>query len=273
MRGLYYFSGIRGTQRPSSRKVISQAPTRCGGITRISGAQLGAGLEDVDAKAEAENTSLYDDPYLYSAYPDPGQCLSSAMNRVSESWANLLQACHDLIAFDMVLCPHDPADLIEPDPRPKMATVRLSGCGSCGSCPEGPAFPGKSPEYRLPLLSPPPLHTATVAAAQRLDNGNAPYPPFIVRCRACLKDRWCERCNIWWCESCYTVAKKRMHTSNTTPSGADPKTGATSHAVSGRETSLTPLVDQSIKVHNGLCTSKCLMDELLNGVGEGGMWG
>lgn len=32
-------------------------------------------------------------------------------------------------------------------------------------------------------------------------------------------------------------------------------------------------LNEDIKVHNGLCVSKCLMDELLNGVGEGGMWG
>ena len=39
------------------------------------------------------------------------------------------------------------------------------------------------------------------------------------------------------------------------------------------ETSMTPLVDQSIKVYQNLCISSCLMDDLMNGVGEGGMWG
>ena len=243
--------------------------SRHGGITEASGAQLGA----QSGGLTRSRITLQSDPYAHSAYAHLGECVSTAKLHVSEGWNDLLQACRGLIAFDVVLCPHNPASLVDFDPRPKMASIRLLGCASCGSCPEGPAFPDQSPEHRIPLLSPPPLHTSKVAAAQRLDNGNTPYPPFIVRCRTCLKDRWCERCNTWWCESCYTVPKKRTQMSNEKAAGIYTRTAETSLSASIRETSLTPLVDQSIKVHNGLCISKCLMDELLNGVGEGGMWG
>ena len=74
--------------------------------------------------------------------------------------------------------------------------------------------------------------------------------------RATLTPKSAQRCNVWWCESCYTVPKNR-----------GPMKGDPASIVPGRAS------NEDIKVHNGLCVSKCLMDELLNGVGEGGMWG
>ena len=109
-------------------------------------------------------------------------------------------------------------------------------------------------EERLPILHPPPLHTFSVKAAQRLNIGCAEYPPFVVRCKTCLASRWCERCNVWWCEQCISLQPEK--------SSGDQEQGMTKATGLG-----------NIKVHNGLCVSRCLMDDLLNGVGEGGMWG
>ena len=272
LKALYYFNGMARSIK-AERPLLESSFKRQHGITEISGAQLGAGMEAIEQKLGAKDIPHLNDPYAYSAYPLPGLVGRTAMNRALESWAYVLRACRGLIAFDMILCPHDPATIVNNDPRPRIATIRLSACESCGSCPEGCAFPGRTPEHRLPLLFPPPVHHSKVGAAQRLDNGGAPYPPFIARCEECLKDRWCAKCNVWWCEACYTTPKKRAHIADTSPSGTVLETGPLGHAVSGKETSLTPLVDHSIKVHNGLCTSKCLVDELLNGAGEGGMWG
>lgn len=176
---------------------------------------------------------------------------------LEDEWAKIIQACEGLIAFDAVLCRHEPPQdgVFSVDLSPKIASIGLSGCQQCGSCPEGPAKPGVSPESQLPLLAPPPLHSSSIKAAQRLDTKSMAHPTFIARSRDCLKDRWCQRCNTWWCESCYTVPSRRT---------VIPQS-ATAAGVSNPES--------SIKVHNHLCVSMCLMDELLNGVGEGGMWG
>jgi len=144
--------------------------------------------------------------------------------RPSPEWALTLQACEGIIFFDAVLCRgprHDPSkayiDYVEADgssgvPHPfgylpaAIATIALgpSGCASCHSTPEGPAIFGQSPASHLPLLNQPPLHSASIRAAQApiATDGSAP-PPLVVRCEGCLRGRWCERCNKWWDEPCY----------------------------------------------------------------------
>ncbi|KAL2049345.1 hypothetical protein ABVK25_010355 [Lepraria finkii] len=148
---------------------------------------------------------------------------------IAVQWASLLAVCEGLIAFDAVLCRQHNNVLAHPevghvstrsaetiyDARPALATISLSGCQKCGSSPEGPACPGKSPEFQLPLLAPPHIHSSSVKAAQRLGTNGLPHPQFIARCRQCLKDRWCERCNAWWCESCYTTPKRRVLSTST----------------------------------------------------------
>ena len=223
------------------------------GITASMGAQLGAGNHMADG-LDNFTKPVAQDPYSDSPYGAPGISYVLRDISVKSGWAEMLEACTGLIAFDAVLCRHDRK--IAPDGGPDIATVRLNGCNSCGTCPEGPAYPGISPANHLPLLSPPPLHSSKVEVAQRIDTQGQPYPPLILRCRTCLKDRWCETCNAWWCESCYTIPKKISHSK-----------GDSTPSLSSRASS------EGIKVHNGLCVSKCLMDVLLNGIGEGGMWG
>ena len=244
LKGLYLF-GQRN--RPKFSYEFLKKP-QAGGMTASIGAQLGAG-NHMDHDRDNSRKSFEEDPYSDSPYGALG--LSRDLYVWSnEDWPNVLEACVGVIAFDAVLCRHPAIS------RPSLATVRLKGCESCGSCPEEPAYPGVSPPDRLPLLSPPPLHSSKVEVAQRIDTAGQPYPPLILRCRTCLKNRWCERCNAWWCESCYTVPKSRGINKS------DPASIMSCSASNG-----------DIKVHNGLCVSRCLVDELLCGAGEGGMWG
>lgn len=214
------------------------------GVTSSLGAQLGVGA------STSSGTSINNDRWCNAT----GEVLSSLLPMESE-WAKLIQACNGLIAFDAVLCGREShhCGMAPQDLSPRIACVSLSGCQQCGSCPEGPAKPGESPENALPLLDPPPLHFSSVKAAQRPDTKGQDDPMLIARCRVCLKNRWCGRCNAWWCEACYTVPSR----DGLLPL-MDPPTGRR---------------NSSIKVHNHLCVATCLMDESLNGVGEGGMWG
>jgi len=214
------------------------------GITTSLGAQLGVG--SFTSSETPQQSDLW--------YNATGKVLSHSSFNDSE-WASLIQACKGIIAFDAVLCAGElhRYDMGPVNLSPRIACISLGGCQQCATCPEGPSKPGGSPESALPLLFPLPLHSSSVKAARRPDTKELAHPMMIARCWACLKDRWCERCNVWWCEACYTVPPSKYP---------------------------LPLADppierniSSIKVHNHLCVSTCLMDELLNGVGEGGMWG
>ena len=256
LRGTLRIKAIYLFGQPSRAQEVlkfEDAMTRPESITASMGAQLGAGNYVADGLDNFRKLRVQD-PYSDSPYGAPGMSCIVEGRCATPGWSDILKVCAGFIAFDAVLCRHDQED--SNDPSPSLATVRLTGCKSCGTCPEGPAYPGVSPTHHLPLLSPPPLHSSKVEVAQRIDTQGQPYPPLILRCRACLKDRWCETCNAWWCESCYTIPKRR-----------DPTKGDSISALS------RGVLTEGIKVHNGLCVSKCLMEVLLNGVGEGGMWG
>ena len=245
LKGLYYFTPQDASADFLAAKLVQRAPGI--GITNALGAQLGAGISMSSGALHEQliKSSWHQNNAWYGA---TGQVFRLDVT-IEQDWALLLQACEGLIAFDAVLCRQVPN---HPNAGPKLATVSLGGCETCGSCPEGRVSPGTSTENELPLLAPLPIHLSSVRIAQRLDTGGYPHPPLIARCRTCLKERWCERCNVWWCESCYTIPSRRERASVSQATGAD---------------------ESSIKVHNNLCVSKCLVDEMLNGVGEGGMWG
>ncbi|KZF22898.1 hypothetical protein L228DRAFT_247313 [Xylona heveae TC161] len=135
-------------------------------------------------------------------------------------WAEIVQLCEGVIAFDAILCRgprHNPRSILRPEDqvdsrstlpflRPAIATIALGpeGCNNCHSSPEGAAIYGKSKPKELPLLAPPPFHSSSVRAAQmpppHLAAGDV---HLFARCEECLRERWCESCNKWWCESCY----------------------------------------------------------------------
>ena len=246
-RGFYLFGLPSGFQEMLNMRDTMTRPEATG-VTASMGAQLGAGVQTTNKLDDHRR----DDPYSDSPYGTMGPSEHLNDTRWVSDWPKILEACAGSISFDVVVCRHNRED--PSDPGPRFGTIRLAGCISCGTCPEGPAYPGLSPAAHLPLLSPPPLHSSKVEMAQCMNVTNGqPYPPLILRCRYCLRDRWCENCNTWWCESCYTIPK------GTSRTNGDAALGAASKG--------------EIKVHNGLCVSKCLMDDLLNGAGEGGMWG
>ncbi|CCC09737.1 unnamed protein product [Sordaria macrospora k-hell] len=115
-----------------------------------------------------------------------------------------------------------------------IATHSLGGCAGCGSAPEGWTIWGEEPPTerdpyerraseggtmttdigRFPLLAPPPMHSVSLKSAM-CPTGQSVYTRlsqfrskgeqarFIPRCYDCIRDRYCNRCNKWWCETCY----------------------------------------------------------------------
>jgi hypothetical protein len=124
---------------------------------------------------------------------------------VDPEWALCLMTCEGLIAFDAVLCRgprHRNSDAPSPLPDcldPCVATFAVPLCQNCHAAPEG-VLTSKSPRFSLPLLSPPPLLSSTLAAAV---SPHSPNQSFIARCGDCLRDRYCGSCHSWWCEDCY----------------------------------------------------------------------
>ncbi|KAL4994809.1 hypothetical protein BDV10DRAFT_176010 [Aspergillus recurvatus] len=149
-------------------------------------------------------------------YSSSGKLLK---RHIEEGWAETLQKCEGIIAFDAVLCRGPRHDInfcatesrnmedAQPGKRllgPAIATIALgpSGCNGCHSSEEGPSIWGQSPAEHFPLLAPPPLHSSSLAAAKRPALFPGEHPMLIARCADCLADRWCHRCNSWFCNSC-----------------------------------------------------------------------
>jgi hypothetical protein len=279
IKGIYFF-GQRETirevpkQKSTNKKSRSPSPK---GVMSSQGAQIGA--EWNHKSSEALSASLT--PSLDKWYQCSGRMMSK---RASLEWAETLKACEGIIAFDAVLCRgprHNPARAFVsnsdsessglPHPSsylsPAVATIALGskGCETCHSCPESPALFGQSPSSELPLLSPIPLHSSSLRAAQipHTVDGSKP-PPLFVRCEDCLKGRWCERCHKWWDEDCYTVSAVAQRTElQQTEFMETAATDGPAHM----------LPKQSIKVHMGLCVNSCLVGEMMAGAGSNGMWG
>ncbi|RDW67102.1 uncharacterized protein DSM5745_08968 [Aspergillus mulundensis] len=138
---------------------------------------------------------------------------------IEDGWAQTLQKCEGIIAFDATLCrgPRHDIELHATKSQetedgqlmgrllgPAIATIALGprGCDRCHASEEGPAIWGQSPAEHFPLLTPPPLHSSSLAAARRPALFPNEHPVLIARCADCLVDRWCHRCNKWFCNSC-----------------------------------------------------------------------
>lgn len=232
------------------------------GVTVSEGAQIGA--EWNQRSSTALTSRLADEETKW--YASTGR----ALKRQQSDWPETLQVCRGLIAFDAILCRSMRHDITKVDSKdflqPTIASIALgpSGCETCGSCPEGPAIFGQSEESALPLLGPPPLHASTVRAGQRpnqLDDGT--FPKLILRCEDCLRGRWCERCNRWWCEDCY-----REPVSRASQQGND--------TLADQQHSVPPEPNNPagpVKVYSKLCVERCLVREMMSGAGSNGMWG
>ncbi|KAF7171407.1 hypothetical protein CNMCM5623_003776 [Aspergillus felis] len=203
VKGIYFFTPPNLAQAAARSKYRNWWSSRCASQT------------PVEARQPSRQQDQTGDIYRQNAWYSPSGRLLTAS--IEEGWAQTIQRCHGTIAFDAVLCRgprHDPnAMLVSQNGSPHeghllgpaIATVALGsrGCDGCHSSPEGPAIWGQCPEETFPLLTPPPFHTSSIVAAKRpsLFPG-AEHPALIARCADCLTDRWCHRCNKWFCADC-----------------------------------------------------------------------
>ena len=210
VKGIYYFSPRTKLPRaPVRRRYRDWWSSRMGGSRSSSATSSNASSDN-----EEEDGHGIPRPEQNEWYSPSGKLFKHSLD---DGWGQVLQKCEGLIAFDAVLCRgprHDvslspPADEENPAPEtsllaPAVATVALGprGCDGCHSSPEGPAIWGQSPDQQFTLLSPLPLHLSSVAAAKRPEQIPGKHPFLIARCTDCLTDRWCHRCNKWFCSSC-----------------------------------------------------------------------
>lgn len=271
VKGIYMFGPRDRSYEPESTRTPSPPASR--GILASQGAQIGAEWNEKSSRALNTVLARTSDRW----YQSSGRMITK---RPSSEWAEVIQACEGLIAFDAVLCRgprHDPSKAIVrdsssvPNPtaflRPSIATVALgpAGCETCRSASEGPAIYGDSPASCFPLLSPIPLHASTLRAARvpHTTDGSRP-PPLYMRCEDCLKGRWCERCHKWWDERCYAGSTLAQRTELQQTELAETFT---------TEGTISMIPKQTIKVHMGLCVDQCLVGEMMAGAGSNGMWG
>jgi hypothetical protein len=273
LRGLYIFGPMEASPGPPEPIIgRRRSPTRYpdsspAGVMSVLGAQLGAEWNKRSQEALTKDLCGVEDKWY-----QPTGFMFKKKTPLSD-WADTIAACEGIIHFDAVLCRgprHNPLNYAHQDPNtpqnphntyltPAIATVALGphGCNKCKSCPEGPAIFGESPSHHLPLLSPPPLHSSSIRAAQwphTKDNSTEP-PKLFVRCKDCLKHRWCERCGKWWDESCYMPTNTRTELQN-------------QEFMQWQVLSTEERPKEDIKVHMGLCVDNCLVDEMMAGGGS-----
>lgn len=272
LRGLYVF-GPKDGQRHYTRKdaLCSAVQGYTDGVTSSEGAQIGATWNPKSHDSLTSSLTRCTDRW----YQPSGKMFSIAVP-YRAPWAEALQACEGIIAFDAILCGgprHDAAKYYSSTPVedsgrngswlvPMVANVALGyGCVECKSSSEGPVIYETSETSRLPLLDPPLRHSSAMKDAQRptLISGST-YPSLYARCEECLTARWCERCLKWWDERCYPpkVTDRRISEVREAAMALDPTVQS---------------VQQDIRVFLGLCTSSCLVSEEMYGSGSGGMWG
>ncbi|KAL4787522.1 hypothetical protein BJX76DRAFT_298877 [Aspergillus varians] len=202
VKGIYYFTPIDRARAAVRSKYRHWWSSQCAG-QRTPGDVAPTGNQP-----ESQHQNAW--------YSPSGKLLK---RNVEEGWAQTLQKCDGIIAFDAVLCrgPRHDIDIHasesrnteEPRPEtrilpPAIATISLGprGCDSCHTSEEGPAIWGQSPGEHFPLLTPPPFHSSSLTAARRPALFPGEHPVLISRCADCLTDRWCHRCNKWFCSSC-----------------------------------------------------------------------
>lgn len=272
LKALYFFGPKNSTRSTIWQR--QQRQPRAMGVTTSEGAQIGAEWNQRSSTALLSTISD-DETRWYS-------CTGRILKRPLSDWPETIRACKDLITFDAVLCRGPRHDITKVDSKdflqPTIATVALgpTGCESCGTCPEGPARFGETSESTLPLLSPAPSHSSTVHAAQRPQQAtltnDSPPPPLLLRCEDCLRARWCERCNRWWCETCYEEPRSRIHLRTEMQ-----QLELRDQLRDGGWEDVTRTVYEGdgpqIKVYSKLCTEHCLVSEMMSGAGSNGMWG
>lgn len=264
LRGLYVF-GRKDAPRAVSSAFDPMPPRiRDTGVMSASGAQIGADWNQRSSEMLALRLSDEESQW-YS-------CNGRVIKRPYGEWAETLQVCKGLINFDAVLCRGPRHDITKVDSKdflqPTIATIALGpkGCEICASCPEGPAIFDQSHESASPLLGPAPIHTSSVKAALRPEQGaDGKFPRLILRCEDCVRDRYCEQCHRWWCEDCYQNPVSRAHL-RTEMQQVELREELERGGWTNPGT--TP-----VKVFSKLCVERCLVAEMMSGAGSNGMWG
>jgi hypothetical protein len=220
VKGIYYFTPVSQPRAMVRSKYRDWWGSRCAGQT-LGDAPMAK--EEPSHSDDAQGSPLY---CQNAWYRTSGRLFPQI---VEEEWAQTIQQCEGVISFDAVLCrgPRHNVDFYTTLSRsqhahqpggqmlgPAIATVALGpkGCDGCHTSPEGPAIWGQSPDTQFPLLTPPPLHSSSVAEAKRPTLFPDEHPVLVARCAECLTDRWCHRCNKWFCTNCLPNPE-RMRTS------------------------------------------------------------
>ena len=287
LQALYVF----GHKDSPRSKVLTQTTTTTQqsprGILASEGAQIGSEWNSRSSATLNESLPSDDQQRWYDRS-------GRALTRTTSAWADTVQACQSTIAFDAILCRGPRHDITLTPGKdflpPALAGVALGpqGCETCKTCPEGPAAFGQTDETTLPLLAPPPIHASTTRAARRPETTDSNFPPLLARCEDCLRGRWCERCNRWWCENCYAEPVPRTATTATTadvplippptptptiPTPSLPQVHVQSIEYAGPAPS-GPATSQGaapIKVYSKLCVEHCLVGEMM--MSADGFWG
>ena len=271
LKGLYYFGAMEENLPATRIQQTQHAEDVAPGVTNSIGARLGAQWNQKSQQALTSSLTAEVDPW----YGASGTVIRMGSNslprdRAIINWGELLQICQGIIAFDAVLCrgPHHSINVCKDGrpriPKPGVATFAMGRihCQICRSVPEGLIRFKEAYQHQLPLLSPPPLHSSSIQDAQRVSaNGISTMDiPFLARCD-CIMDRYCEGCRKFWCENCYNNPENGTFTFLPTQETLDGVGAESQRAGMG------------IKVHLGLCIEGCLVEEMYNGAGSGGMWG
>ncbi|RAQ47689.1 hypothetical protein AFGD_010302 [Aspergillus flavus] len=210
VKGIYYFTPMTQPRAMMRSRYRDWWSSRCTPPTSNGVLETKEGPPSSD---DTRESALY---YQNAWYRPSGKLIPRS---IDEGWAHTIQQCQGIISFDAVLCrgPRHNVDLytsLEHDEDgyrpegqplgPAIATVALGprGCDGCRTSPEGPAVWGESPERQFPLLAPLPLHSSSVAVAKRPVLFPDVHPILVARCAECLTDRWCRRCNKWFCTNC-----------------------------------------------------------------------
>lgn len=247
-----------------------------GGVMSSQGAQIGAQLNKKAADELFKSLARNGDNWYHRF----GEVFPSKAMHGWAAWAETLVACKGIISFDTTLCSgprHDfplPRGKGEAPPQwyktiesyfvPAVATVALECCTVCHSAPEGMSFYGTTPMSALPVLTPLPLHSSSLRAATRPISLSSENPSrMLARCTDCLKGRYCESCQKWWCENCYGETSMAQKS----------RVGNSVSLIFKEGGSITPVDTTNLKVYMGLCSERCLVDEMMAGAGSNGMWG
>ena len=251
IQGIYYFGTLDNAVDDSVS--YDNYPVPAEGVTTTPGSQLGM------------LTSLL--PSSSHAWYAPGRVeyvpgiaeSGELVYKPDERWGMILDQCKGTIFFDTINCQNWLPwkwDRSRGGGRMKRCTsladvcLGSRACQDCNSYPQGDARYTGEPSADLPLLSPPPLHSSSIADAQRVAYGSIDTKDLILRawCDECLYGRHCSGCGAFWFGKCYPFDYEDED----------------SLRVSREHTRL--------KVYLGLCVARCLV-ETFNEAGSDGMWG